>query len=59
MNKETLTKRKLAKRGNGVVITLPHSWLKEHKLGPGDKIVIIKGHNLTIIPPTKEITGLV
>ena len=41
--------RKLFKIGEGgIAITLPQSWIKYHRLKPGDKVTIIIEQDLTI-----------
>jgi antitoxin component of MazEF toxin-antitoxin module len=43
-------KRRVTRTGSGLTICLPHKFTKEHRLQPGDQIVVVYNGFLQVIP---------
>ena len=50
-----IEERTITKVGSGsLMVTLPKAWLRFHRIGPGDKLVLISNGELTLRPKRRR-----
>ena len=46
----TLTRRRVIRLGDALVVTLPKAWVDYYQLRPGDKVTVVAARRLVIKP---------